>query len=97
MAKCSVKDSSFGVFDQQSVGSSPGRVLEEDTLPLLLCSLDGTLSCWSRVLGLVVDIRMTLVVEEWGLPQSMFLVRITSKHPCLHVSSGLRATVIKFT
>ncbi len=37
---------SSGVSDQQSVGSSPGRgtcVIEQDTLPLLLRPLDGTL------------------------------------------------------
>ncbi len=54
-------NSSFGVSDQQSVGSSPpscGICLpEQDTLPWLLCPSDGTLSCRSRLLGLVVHVK----------------------------------------
>ena len=47
MAECYAPDSSSGVSDQQSEGSSPGRatcVLKLDILAYLLCHLDGTLS-----------------------------------------------------
>ncbi len=55
-------DSACGVSDQQSVGWSPGHdtcVLEQDALPYFLCPLDGTLSCRSRALGLVVLVKET--------------------------------------
>ncbi len=48
------------VSDKQSVGSCPSGgtcVLEQDTLPQLLCPSDGTFSCRSHVPGLVVHAK----------------------------------------
>ncbi len=56
------------VFLISRVCSNLGRgtcVLEQDTLPLLLCPSDGTLSRKFRVLGLVEHIR-TLILEVRG-------------------------------
>ncbi len=75
-------ESSSGVSDQQSVGSSPGHgtcVLEHDALPLLLCLSDGTVSRRFPALGLVVHVKepRTPIMEELGLTP-VFLVHIAS-------------------
>ncbi len=60
-------DSSSGVYDQQSVGLSPGRgtcLLEQDILPSLLCPFDGTISRRSCVLELVVHEKNPEHLEE---------------------------------
>ena len=64
------------------MGSNPGlgtSVLWRETLPLLLCPSDGTLSRRFSVLGLAVHVteHRTLIVEEQGLT-SGFLVHMAS-------------------
>ncbi len=80
-------DSSSGVSDQQSVGSSPAHgtcVLEQDNLLQLRCPSDETFICRSRARQGTQNMyhgRVHVEVNP-GVSGSH------SKHPCLQVFSG---------
>ena len=96
-----VPDSSSGVSDQQSMGSSSSCgtcVLEQDTLPQLLCPTDETLSrSRSCVLGFVLHFKKTQITYRGRVAVNSSVSSLNSKHPCLQVLLWPAHTVIKFT